>query len=79
MPSGWPRFAPVTQQASTALCITSLSSMGAGVTYLPLLVLNRSFTRPLMRSPPSASSTPLSPVRSQPSAVNVLRVCSGSL
>ena len=77
--SGWPRLAPVTQQASMALCMTSLSSMGAGATYLPLLVLNRSFTRPVILRLPSASSAPLSPVLSQPSSVIACLVSSGSL
>ena len=69
-PIGCSRLAPVTQQASTAACIMSLSSMGAGATYLPLLVLNRSFTRPVIFRLPAASRTPLSPVRNQPSSVN---------
>jgi hypothetical protein len=60
--SGWPRLAPVTQQASTDACMTSRSSIGAGATYLPLLVLKRSFTRPVILRLPSASSAPLSPV-----------------
>ena len=79
MPSGWPRLAPVTTQASTARFITSRSSMGAGATYLPLLVLNRSLTRPVMRRLPSASSAPLSPVCSQPSAVDRPRRSAGLL
>ncbi|MDT4859779.1 hypothetical protein FQZ97_943050 [compost metagenome] len=79
MPSGWPRLAPVTTQASTASCITSLSSIGAGATYLPLPVLNRSFTRPVMRSKPCLSIVPLSPVLSQPSSVKLSLLFSGSL
>jgi hypothetical protein len=38
-----------------------------------LLVLNRSFTRPVIFRLPSASSAPLSPVRSQPSSVKASR------
>ena len=59
IPSGWPRLAPVTTQASTAVWITSRSSIGAGATYLPLLVLNRSFTRPVILSAPVSSEHPL--------------------
>ena len=50
---GWP--APIRQQASTAGCAISLPSIGAGATYLPLLVLNCSLTRPMILSWPSRS------------------------
>lgn len=60
-------------------CITRRSSIGAGATYLPLPVLNRSLTRPVTCRQPCASMCPLSPVRSQPSSVMASRLSTGSL
>jgi hypothetical protein len=54
-------------------------SIAGGTTYLPLEVLNISLSRPVIRRNPSASSSPLSPVRSQPSGVNASAVLSGRL
>ena len=69
---GWPE--PIRQQASTAGCSMSRPSMGAGATYLPLLVLNCSLMRPMILSWPSGSIATTSPVRKKPSPVKAARV-----
>ncbi|MFD0660259.1 phosphatase PAP2 family protein [Thermocatellispora tengchongensis] len=54
-----------------------LPSMCCGATYLPPEVLISSFFRSVMRSRPASSSSPMSPVRSQPSC-RAAAVSSGS-
>ena len=73
----WPE--PATQHSSMSPERLSRFSIGTGATYLPLLVLKSSLTRPVIMSRPSSSITPRSPVLRKPSAVNDSRVSSGSL
>ena len=54
-------------------------SITGGAMYLPPEVLNSSLIRPVIRRKPSASTSPLSPVRSHPSSVSVFAVSSGRL
>ncbi|MNE81325.1 hypothetical protein D3C80_1779640 [compost metagenome] len=46
---GWSRPLPMRHTCSTQWLLANSPSMGAGATYLPLLVLKMSFTRPVMR------------------------------
>ena len=55
----------------------SLFSMGCGAIIFPPLVFSISFLRSVMERKPSASIIPMSPVRSQPSAVKAAAVSSG--
>src|SRR5436190_1157829 len=57
----------------------NMPSTWVGATYLPPEVLMRSFLRSVIRRYPSASSSPMSPVRKYPSAVNAAAVSSGRL
>ncbi len=52
----------------------SRSSSTAGATFLPPAVTMISFFRPVIFRKPSSSSSPRSPVRNQPSSVNVSAV-----
>ena len=52
----------------------NFASIAGGAMYLPPEVLNISLIRPVTVRNPSASMAPRSPVRSQPSPVNVSAV-----
>jgi len=54
-------------------------SIGAGATYLPLLVLKSSLTRPVILYRPMSSTSPRSPVLRKPSSVKLALVFSSSL
>ena len=54
----------------------NVPSMCDGATYLPPEVLNRSFLRSVIRTKPSGSISPMSPVCSQPSPSSASAVVS---
>ena len=58
---------PTTRHCPTSGCARSRSSSTAGATFLPPAVTMISFLRPVMRRKPASSSSPMSPVRNQPS------------
>lgn len=62
------RLSPITMHWPTSGCARSQSSSGAGATFLPPDVMIRSFFRPVIVRYPSPSSSPMSPVASQPPA-----------
>ena len=61
------RCSPTTRHCDTSASARIWSSSSAGATFLPLAVTMISFLRPVIFRKPSASSSPMSPVRSQPS------------
>ena len=73
----WPT--PETMAISIMGCALSWFSTGTGAMNLPLLVLNSSFTRPVIFSSPSGRRSHRSPVRKKPSSVNDSAVSSGCL
>src|ERR1039457_7060093 len=77
--NGWAMPAPIRQHASTTGWASRWPSMGVGITYLPLLVLNCSLRRPTILSCPSGSMRARSPVRKNPSGVKHACVLSGFL
>ncbi len=62
---GWP--SPTTTHWSTSGWARSRSSSTAGATFLPPAVTRISFLRPVIRTKPSSSTSPTSPVWNQPS------------
>ena len=58
---------PTTRHWSTRAWARSRSSRTAGATFLPPAVTRISFLRPVMRTKPSSSTSPTSPVWNQPS------------
>ena len=58
---------PTTTHWSTSGCARSRSSSTAGATFLPPAVTMISFLRPVIRTKPSSSTSPMSPVWNQPS------------
>ena len=68
--NGWP--SPTTMAWLTSGCARSRSSSTAGATFLPPAVTRISFLRPVIRTKPSSSTSPTSPVWNQPSALERL-------
>ena len=65
--------------AISGLAPTSSDSIGAGALLCPSLVMISSLRRPARSSRPCSSSRPRSPVRIQPSALNMAAVSFGRL
>ena len=69
---------PTTKHWLTSQCARTRSSSTAGATFLPPAVTMSSFLRPVMRTKPSSSISPMSPVWNQPSA-SIASVVAASL
>jgi hypothetical protein len=61
------RSTPPTAACSIGGLVVSMASMACGAMYLPVEVLMRSLTRPVMMMQPASSMAPASPVQNQPS------------
>ena len=72
------RRSPITTHWETSGCCFTSASMFAGVMFLPPAVMMMSFLRPVILMKPSGSTSPRSPVCSQPST-SVSRVASSFL
>ena len=72
------RPSPTTMHCEISACIRIRSSSTAGATFLPPAVTIISFFLPVMVRKPSSSSSPMSPVAYQPSAVNASLVAVSS-
>ena len=72
----WPTTTACDVYGQTAL---NMPSMWLGAMYLPPDVLTRSFLRSVIVRYPSASRSPMSPVRKKPSGVNASSVSFGRL
>ena len=70
------RFGARALRGATVYASGEPCAMCAGAMFLPAAVMKMSFLRPVMRSSPSLSSSPMSPVCSQPSR-SVSLVASG--
>ena len=72
--NGW--LSPTTMHWLTSACARIRSSSTAGATFLPPAVTRISFLRPVIRTKPSSSTSPTSPVWNQPSLSSTSAVAS---